>query len=344
VVPWSLVGAYLGKAIGRGLGTFTIMIANIKLESRPMQAFAKTASLAVTAVMIIAGSVSVTSMSAFGAINNCPTSNASLSRTFTGGATYTVTVPGTGTGTPISNSLSGVNATAGCTAIDLSFSNFGVVSTGTNENTLPSLAGTYMFLSPSGTTQTNPDTVTFAGLQGTGAGVNDSIDDGVDNYKVQTGMSFTSTQTYDVTDSTGPGIEAIVLTVFGVTIQTGGSGSIVVDLCQQGTGAHTPTGAVTTATACNTAVGGSGGVFQTITLNLSTAASLTAEIFPTGHSGYVDITQVINLTGGTTATNETGFLTFSNEFEETPEPSTFILMGFALAGGAAFRFRKRKQA
>jgi hypothetical protein len=291
--------------------------------------------------------VALTSMSAFGAINNCPTSSTSLSRTFTGGSPYTVTVPGTGTGgtpgTPISNSLTGVNATSGCTAIDLTFSNFSIASAGTNENTLPSLDGTYMFLSPSGTTQTNPDTVTFADLQGTGLGADNKVNDGADNYKVQA-TSFTTTQSYDVTDSTGPGIEAIVLTVFGVTIQAGATGSIMLDICQQGTGAHTPNGAVTTGPECDTAVGGTGGVFQHVTLTLSTAASLTAELFPTGHSGYVDVTQVISLTGATGATNETGFLTFSDQFQESPEPSTFLLMGSALAGVVALHLRKRKQA
>ena len=111
-------------------------------------------------------------MTAFAAINNCPTSTTSTTRAFTGGSSYTFSIPGTGAGTTISNSLTGVNAqnsNTGCTAIDLSFNNFNVASTGTNDvsNVLATASNTYMFLSPNGTTQTSPDTVNFATIQGT---------------------------------------------------------------------------------------------------------------------------------------------------------------------------------
>ena len=36
---------------------------------------------------------------------------------------------------------------------------------------------------------------------------------------------------------------------------------------------------------------------------------------------------------------ETGFLTWSDQFEESPEPSTFILLGTALGGIALLRLR-----
>lgn len=279
-----------------------------------------------------------TAITAFASINSCPTSTASTTRAFTGGSSYTLTIPGTGSGSPISNSLTGVNASnsnTGCTAIDLTFNNFAVTSTGTNDvgNVLATAGNTYMFVSPSGTSQINPDTVNFATIQGTADQADQAINDGTTNYKTQTGESFTTTQSYTVSDSGASGIQAVVLTVFGITIQTGGSGTFTLDICQKGTGSVNPTGNITSQTLCNTAVGGTG-IFQTITITLATGSSQLAELFPTGHPGFIDVTQVATVTGGTAAGNETGFYTFSDEFYESPEPSTFLLLaaGLALAG------------
>jgi hypothetical protein len=281
-----------------------------------------------------------TAMTSFASINNCPVTIGSLSRTFTGGPTYSgVVVPGSTTSTPLANSLSALG-TAGCTAIDLTFSNFAVVGTGTNENTLPSLAGTYLSVTPTGTTQTGPDTLLFATLQGDGTGADGAQNDGVDNYKVNNSETFTTTQSYAVTDSVATGILEVLLSVNDITIATGGSGSVSIDTCLKGTGTTNPTGNITTQAACNTAVGGTG-VFQTSTITLAQLAAQTAAIYLTGHPTYVDVTQVITLTGGTGG-NETGFLTFSDQFEETPEPSTFLLLGPALAL-AGFRAARREQ-
>lgn len=284
----------------------------------------------------------LTSMTAFAAINNCPVTTGSVNRTFTGGPAYTgVTIPGSTTGTPLPNSLSGVNAASGCTAIDLSFSNFALTSSGTNENTPPSLAGTYLSVAPTGTTQTGPETLLFATLQGTGLGLDNATNDGTDNYKVNNGETFTTTQSYAVTDSMGTGIFAVLLTVNDITIATGGSGSVTIDTCLKGTGSTQPTGNVTTQAQCNAAVSGVG-VFQSSSITLAQLAAQTASISFSPHPTYIDVTQVITLTGGA-GTNETGFLTFSDLFDETPEPSTFVLLGAALAVVAALRFRKRKQ-
>jgi hypothetical protein len=195
-------------------------------------------------------------LTAFATTNNCPVTTGSLSRTFTGGPTYSgVIVPGSTTGNPLSNSLSALGA-VGCTAIDLNFSNFAVSSSGTNENALPSLAGTYVSVTPTGTTQTGPDTLLFATLQGDGTGVDTAQNDGVDNYKVNNSETFTTTQSYAVTDSVSTGIFEVLLTVNDITIAAGGSGSFSIDTCLKGTGTANPTGNITSQTACNTAVGG----------------------------------------------------------------------------------------
>jgi hypothetical protein len=80
------------------------------------------------------------------------------------------------------------------------------------------------------------------------------------------------------------------------------------------------------------------GVFQTSTITLAQLASQTASISFAGHPTHVDVTQVITLTGGT-GNNEIGFLTFSDQFEESPEPSTFVLLGTALAAVVFTRVR-----
>jgi hypothetical protein len=292
-------------------------------------------SLATTSQFISV--LAFTAMTSFASINNCPVTTGSLSRTFTGGPTYSgVVVPGSTTGTPLANSLSALG-TVGCTAIDLNFSNFAVSTTGTNENALASLAGTYLSVTPTGTTQTGPDTLLFATLQGDGTGADNAQNDGVDNYKVNNSETFTTTQSYAVTDSASRGIFEVLLTVNDITIATGGSGSFGIDTCLKGTGTNNPTGNITSQAACNKAVGGTG-VFQTSTITLAQLASQTASISFASHPTYVNVTQVITLTGGT-GINETGFLTFSDQFEESPEPSTFVLMGTALAAVVFTRFR-----
>ena len=280
-----------------------------------------------------------TSMTAFAAINNCPVSTGTIAtRTFSGGSapTYSnIAVPGDST----TNYLASLGS-AGCTVIDLSFSNFALTSTGTNEGNLPFAAGTYLSLTPTGTTQTGPDTLLFSTLQGNGTAnpenpTTPTANDGVDNTKVTASQSFTTTMSYGVADSLGTGILGIVLTVNDITVQTGGSGTVSIDTCSKG--ATVVTGAITTAAACTAA--SAGAVFSTTTITLAQLASQSASISLSSHPTYVDVTQVINLTCSSCGTAETGFLTFSDQFEETPEPSTLVLLGTGLALAGFTRFR-----
>jgi len=268
--------------------------------------------------------IAVTGITAFAGINSCPVTTGSVNRTFTGGPTYSnVVVPGAGTGNPLSNSLSALDAAAGgCTTIDLTFSNFALVSSGTNEGTLPSLAGTYLSVTPTGTTQTGPDTLLFSALQGNGTGADGASNDGVDNFKLNNNEAFTTTMSYGVADSAGTGILAVVLTVNDITISAGGSGFVTIDTCSKG--ATVITGSITSAAACTAAAPGA--VFTSTTITLAQLASQSATVSLASTPTYVNVTQVISLTCNACGINETGFLTFSDQFLETPEPSTFVVL------------------
>jgi hypothetical protein len=69
----------------------------------------------------------------------------------------------------------------------------------------------------------------------------------------------------------------------------------------------------------------------------STSLSLSAP-----HPTYVDVTEVFNLSCTSCGTTETGFLSFNNQFSEVAEPSTFGLIGTALALFGALTLRTRK--
>ncbi len=306
-----------------------------------MVSFGKTAMRLLSALLL-------STLGAFASTNNCPGNSTSgptpgsITSTLAGGPTYSnITVPGAST----TNNLTAVNGGGGCTAIDLSFNNFAVTSSGTNENALPTAAGTYVSITPAGTTQTSPDTLLFSTVQGDGSNATDGgLNDGVLNTKVIGSESFNSTMSYGVTNSSATGIYAVVLTVNAITISAGGSGTVTIDTCLQGTGADQPTGNITNAVACKIASGGGmgAGIFQSSTITLAQLASQSTTISLATNSAYADITQVIKLNCSSCGTNETGFLTFSDQFDESPEPSTFVLLGTALAGVALLRFRRRK--
>lgn len=104
------------------------------------------------------------------------------------------------------------------------------------------------------------------------------------------------------------------LQIVQTTTATGFSGAPVITICQ----------ATLTGGACT-----------------STAAA-TAAISISGGSNNITIADNITLTTVGNEANDIFINGFSNGFNTTPEPSTFILLGSALAGIAGFGLRRRK--
>jgi hypothetical protein len=100
-------------------------------------------------------------------------------------------------------------------------------------------------------------------------------------------------------------------------------------------------GAITSLSACGVAGGTS--FSSTGTIALIQEASEVASLGLSSHPKNIDVTEVFTLTCTTACGfDETGFLTWSDQFEESPEPSTFILLGTALAGIALLRLRSHR--
>jgi hypothetical protein len=274
---------------------------------------------------------------AFGSTNNCP--NATATSSVSNGTTSnSSTIPGAGPGNDL-----GTLGSIGCTAVDFQFSNFNNSTFGGNgENGVETLAGTYVSETPAGTANNpliDPDTLTFATVRGTATvGTNGDNNDGRNNWiSNHSNNGVADDITYNVANSgTGPnpgaGIYGLVLTVYNPAIGTNDSGSIVVDICE----GASPTGQITTSAECTAA---SGTAFITETLTLTTAASQTLNIALSANPTALDITTVINLTGGG---GVAGFGSFSEGFEEVPEAATFALVGVGLAAAGLLRFRARR--
>jgi hypothetical protein len=285
------------------------------------------------ALLSVLGMVALLAMPAFAAPAACPTSIAPITRTFSGAGapTWTVNAPGSST----VNNLAGLTTagTTGCFATDLTFSAFAVssISTGTLDSPAPTAAGTYLAQSP------NADTLLFSGLQGAGTGADGAQDDGTDNLKVDTTETLSSTLSYAVQDSKSSGLFGIGLTINGITVNTGGSGTVTLDTCSKTTSIAT---GITTLAACTTA----GGTWLTSTA-IALVQGQTQNVslsFGATHPAFVDVTEIFSLACTSCTTTETGLLSFDNQFAEAPEPSTFGLLGTALAGIGAMAFRKRR--
>ncbi len=107
-------------------------------------------------LLVIAGMLVYTG-SAWATSNTCPntTSSSSVNNLATNN---TVTIPGTGGGTP-ANDLNSLGAT-GCTAVDWNFVNFNNSTfTGDGGNGAGTLAGTYLAETPAGTYQVEPSSL-----------------------------------------------------------------------------------------------------------------------------------------------------------------------------------------
>ncbi len=247
------------------------------------------------------------------------------------------------------NGLAAINAqtngfstgvTSGCGAVNQTFGNFNV------SNSPSGGASTYAWMSQN-STSTN---LFFTGLAGTDA--NPGTRDNTNGYTVNGTNGTTGTNDAEIQYLTqfGTGTaksvttdSVLLVTINGVTMNTNANSSIVVtiNLCGNATSAGTAT--IANQADC-TALGGSSGGFSSATHTFTTASNLTgtgtlqfAFVLPSGFSSFAVDTDITLNARGTGST--TSFISFEESFE-SPEPSTFILLGSALAGVAWLRRRR----
>ncbi len=263
-------------------------------------------------------------------MNNCPQATGTQSG---------VTVPGPSGGSP-DNTVASLSNATGCTSVDQTFNNFGLANTGSGPNGQPTAASTYLFETPTGSVfnpLTTPTVLTYSTLRGTSGGTADTFN----NFDIS--PPATSTVTTDifnlVTVGNGHKDYAIILNLTDYSVSLLGSMSIEVTVCS---------GGAVTGTAFTSCTGGGnpgGTMFQqtfTVPANTSNAGTVnlgSLGLGPTGTSSFYMDTRVTVRAG----IFDSSLVTFSEGFQETPEPSTYLLSGSALLGLAGLRlFRSRK--
>jgi len=203
-------------------------------------------------------------------------------------------------------------------------------SASTPDSPTPSAAGTYLASTVSG----NEDNLLFSTLRGTNTGPDGGNNDGTDNTKVNGTDRLSDTTSYAVAAGSADLLN-VELIVSGIDIHAsaGGGGSVEIETCVGSTLANAMS------------AGCSAGTLQTQTITLSTASSLNTTITFASPAQFVGVTDVIAVACNLCTTNESGFLAWSNNFDDSsPEPSTFVLMGTALAAVAFLAYRRRRTA
>jgi len=280
---------------------------------------------------ILIGCIMLSSL-ASAATNNCPNTTAS-SPVNNGVTTDTTTIPGAGPGNDLTT------LAAGCTAVNLTFSNFALDNhgtTGTGSSVL-TLGGTYFAETPAGVGNplTTPDNVLLATVRGTAAiNTDGDVNDGSNNWVSNSNSaqhSVNNDLAFLVTEGGVLKLSALTVTITNPVVQGNASGSVTVFVCEGGTA----TGIVTTGGACT------GGTLVSHVFTLTTAATQSFTFNFASPQTRIDVTSSILLQGGT-ASAASGFDTLGFSFIEiTPEPSTFVLLGSALACVGLLR-RKQK--
>ncbi len=234
---------------------------------------------------------------------------------------------------PTADDLNSVNAAGGCSGVDLVFSTFTSTQNGVDE-----LAGNYISTGLNQDLSAGAVTAVFSNVNGADNVLTDGVpNDGMNDwYAVKGGGNQTLVTDYQVVAAIA--ILQFTLDLNGVGLGGSAGGPVkgtltgTVNLCLGGTWSSGGTGST-----CS-------GTIQTITL-ISGTDTYAVALLP-GNWTTIGIQNTFILKPGAAllTAGDTYLTSFDESFSETPEPSTFVLLGSALAGIAALRFRKRKQA
>ena len=306
---------------------------------------------------------------AFAATASCPTATTTTLNPTTppfNNDTTLVTIPGVGTTGPTAattdNALANLNtytggvanfASGGCLATDISFNNFRVTSSATTMSVAPNGgitptdgAKTEANFYGAFSSATNGASAIFAGVRGTGGNNSDTNqNDGTNNFfnNGTTNITFNFLYTMDATAGKTLTGSSIAMRYYNFT--TDPNNSVTVYLC----GNYTATTVQTTAFTSCASVGGTlvsytqslAGLFSNDN-SLNTIASNNLSSF-NFTKAYVDIALTLNGTNTGVGSLPNSYLfDLGVGITETPEPSTFGMMGLALLGGGLM-FRRKRQ-
>lgn len=266
---------------------------------------------------------------AFASTNSCQTTS-STSVGVTDFQTGGVPIAAAGLASPNADDFATLNGAAvpGCSTIDMTFNNF-TATLNTNGVPVNTNTGTYISTLANQNLATGNVSLIFSDVRGTDSDVDLTANDGTNGW-VAVRKAAPAIVVTDYTVTSTDVVSYFSLNLLGVAIGggTGGATSGTVKLCLGGTWSSGGTG------------GTCSGTTQTITLTTGVYSYGIALTIP---SLVIGIQNSFTLSPGTSASGNTYLTSFDETFGETPEPSTFVLFGSALAGIAALRARKRKQ-